>query len=153
MLLTLPCFLSLLVIRSSWPQKTCHLHAGDEAYESAEIYVTVTRLMLAQFSTPTISPYKVDRWRTASRDSKRTIVASHKCITVAASHLAIHELSCALECDVHVAINRLKLAYAILIISPCDLSIRSRPEHLPEEQYAYPCRQRQSSTSLSQVLR
>ena len=40
-----------------------------------------------------------------------TIVASHKSITIAPPHLAVHKLPRALEGDVHVAINGLEFAY------------------------------------------
>lgn len=41
-----------------------------------------------------------------------TVVASHKRIAVAASHLAVDKFPCALEGNVHVAINGLQLACA-----------------------------------------
>jgi hypothetical protein len=43
--------------------------------------------------------------------SKRTIVAPHKRIAIAASHLAIDEFPCSLEGYVHVAVDGLELAY------------------------------------------
>lgn len=46
---------------------------------------------------------------------KPTVVSSHKGVTVAASHLAVHEFPSALEGDVHVAVDGLELAYVLLL--------------------------------------
>ena len=50
--------------------------------------------------------------RNSSRSlrSGPTIVASHECIPIVPSHLPIHEFLGLLQCDIHVAIDRLKLA-------------------------------------------
>jgi len=70
--------------------------------------------MSAHFSRPMPSP---GRFKSCQQGFKRTVVASHKRIAVAASHLAVHKFSCALERDVHVAINRLELAYTDVRVS------------------------------------
>jgi hypothetical protein len=44
------------------------------------------------------------------RKTEHTIVTPHKRITIAAPQLAIDELACTLECNVHVAVHRLEFA-------------------------------------------
>lgn len=126
---------------SSYLQHVYGILALDQAaYESAEMYVTGKFVSLSTARPSLCKTRKTiqDPERDSMIEVEHTIVAPHKRITIRPSHLAVHKLACALEGDVHVAVDGLQLACYHMSVSPNKLYPQAN---------AYPCRRRQSSTS------